>query len=60
MYDRSNNSSDSDYDEKKNKVNKRSSSRGTSVTSATYPANQKSKSWYQQPFNNNWLQDPEL
>ena len=57
MYDRSNNSSDSDYDEKKNKVNKRSRSSGTS---ATYPANQKSKSWYQQPFNNNWLQDPEL
>ena len=38
MCDRSNSSSDSDYDEKKNKVNKRSSSSVASVTSATYPA----------------------
>ena len=59
MCDRSNSSSDSDYDEKKNKVNKRSSSSVASVTSATYPA-KKTKSWYQQSFNNNWLQDPEL
>ena len=55
MSDGTHGSNDSDSDEKKDKVNKRSSTSG----SETGPPNKASKSWYQQSFTNNWLQEPD-